>query len=61
MYEVEEKPKTGIDPVGRYCKYCKDRYYNHSDVDSIKKNLACVFCFRELKFEAKDDLSDLKD
>jgi len=44
-----KKEETKLEKVSRYCKYCKDKYWNHSDCDSIRANGACAFCFREDK------------
>lgn len=39
--------KPDLEPRSRYCKWCEDKYWNHSDCDSIRKNGACVYCIRE--------------
>ena len=49
---MEQESK--LEKRSRYCKHCKDNYWNHGDCESIKENGACVFCYKELKEEEKE-------
>lgn len=50
---INSKEKDGnepnLEPVSRYCKYCKEHYWNHGDCNSIRENKACVYCVKEGK------------
>jgi len=41
--------KNNMEKRSRYCKWCKDKFWNTSDCNSIKDSGACVYCINESK------------
>lgn len=50
---MEHEP--GLEPRSRYCKWCKDHFWNHTDCGSIRELGACSFCVKEGKNKVENN------